>query len=380
MTFKDRAKKYLDAYKKYGSMSKAAEALGMAKTTFNSHYHKASAANTSDPITKIEVLEAEKGNLQREVKRLESERVTDQRIKDWVFELAASKPQPPAWVGKASKKGRTTGWPTLMISDWHYGEVVDPDQVYGLNEYNVEIATRRFENTIDKTVDLLKNHMVKPSYPGICLALAGDLLSGTIHDELTATNEVPIMPAVVDVVSHLIKAIDYLADNFEKVFAPCVIGNHSRTTRKPASKMKAHTNFDWLIYRMVERHFSGNENISFLIPDGSDIHYSLFNTRFCLTHGDQFRGGQGFQGAMAPIARGELKKRIAANTYKMPYDILLMGHFHQLMYLSRTIVNSSIKGYDEFAVGNNFPFEIPNQALFITHPEWGVTHRMGVHS
>ncbi len=56
-----------------------------------------------------------------------------------------------------------------------------------------------------------------------------------------------------------------------------------------------------------------------------------------------------------------------------------MGHFHQLMYLQGIIMNGSLKGYDEYAYTNNFGFERPQQALWITTPERGVTTKMEVH-
>lgn len=61
------------------------------------------------------------------------------------------------------------------------------------------------------------------------------------------------------------------------------------------------------------------------------------------------------------------------------YDTLLLGHFHRLMQLRSVIVNGSIKGFDEYAKRENFPWDPPQQALWITHPERGITLQMPVH-
>ena len=37
------------------------------------------------------------------------------------------------------------------------------------------------------------------------------------------------------------------------------------------------------------------------------------------------------------------------------------------------IVNGSLKGADEYSFQSNFDFEIPQQAMWITHKEWGIT-------
>ena len=41
--------------------------------------------------------------------------------------------------------------------------------------------------------------------------------------------------------------------------------------------------------------------IRFAIPDGPDCLYQVFNHRYLLTHGDQFRGGDGLIGCLGPI-------------------------------------------------------------------------------
>ena len=50
----------------------------------------------------------------------------------------------------------------------------------------------------------------------------------------------------------------------------------------------------------------------------------------------------------------------------------------QYIHLTRLIVNGSLKGYDEYAYNNNFGFEPPQQALWLTHPKHGITFRMPV--
>ena len=62
----------------------------------------------------------------------------------------------------------------------------------------------------------------------------------------------------------------------------------------------------------------------------------------------------------------------------MGYDTMLCGHFHQYVQLQRLIVNGSLKGYDEYAYANNFPYEPAQQALWLTHPKYRVTYRMPV--
>jgi hypothetical protein len=334
----------------------------------------------------VTALPPETAKLQDEVRELrarltlkEKESLTDDYVKAKILGLANSPVEPPKWLNpsKVTRSGLMV--PTLMLSDLHWGETVYPTQVNGVNEYSIAIAQRRLRTAIERTVDLCKLHMVDPHYPGIVCALGGDMLSGDIHEELSESNDLPVMPAMLDLFGCLIWAVGRLADEFGKVFLPCVTGNHGRNTRKPRAKSRNYSNFDWLLYQFLARHFAADKRVQFHIPDGSDAHWSVFGHRYCLTHGDQFRGGDGMIGALGPIIRGDHKKRSRNGQIELGYDTLLLGHWHQLIQLQRLIVNGSLKGYDEYAASGNFGFEPPQQALWLTHSQRGITFSMPVH-
>jgi hypothetical protein len=56
----------------------------------------------------------------------------------------------------------------------------------------------------------------------------------------------------------------------------------------------------------------------------------------------------------------------------------MCGHWHSLFNGPGLIINGSLKGYDEYAYKMNFQFEEPGQALWITHPEHGISYWMPV--
>jgi hypothetical protein len=268
--------------------------------------------------------------------------------------------------------------PTLFISDLHWGEVVDPKQINRVNEYNLRIAHRRMDNLVNGAVNLLKILSPKMDYPGIVLPLGGDMISGNIHDELAITNEINTMPTVIDLYGKLASVIKFMADEFGRVFLPCVTGNHGRDTHKIYTKDRHHTSFDWLLYTFLAKHFEGDSRVTFFIPDGPDAYFRIYEHKYLLTHGDQFRGGDGMIGALGPIMRGNHKKQSRNAQIDMAYDTMIIGHWHQDIFLRKLIVNSSLKGYDEYAYSNNFSFEPPSQQLWITHPKYRMTFHMPV--
>ena len=319
------------------------------------------------------------GDAKVQIKDLIAARGIDHRqIRETILGLSNAKLDPPAWLIQASPAKHGPGVPTLFASDWHWGEVVDPEQINGVNKFNLQIAHRRAKTLVTKTIDLLNNHMVNPTYPGIVFSLGGDMVSGDIHDELRETNEPSTIPAVLDLLEVLVWCVATLADAFGNVRIPAVTGNHGRTTIKMRAKGRHHTSYDWLIYCLLEREFKNDKRVTFQVSNGPDCSYSIYGHRYLLTHGDQFRGGDGMVGALGPILRGDHKKRSRNGQIGLEFDTMLLGHWHQYLPSGRVIVNGSLKGYDEYANQGNFGFEPPKQALWITHPKNGITIHMPV--
>lgn len=318
-------------------------------------------------------------NLRKENVKLYKKQLTLADVREQIFDLQDAPAVIPDWTlkdyynnGKHIKGPSTHGVPTLLLSDFHLGEVVNPEHVFRINEFNMEIAERRVRELATRTISILTDHL-GGDHPGLVLLLNGDFVSGCIHEELLITNEKPIMPIVVRAYELLVWFIQRMEKAFGKVQLFCCHGNHSRTFKKPINKESALSSYDWLIYTLLDRYFTGNENVNFVISPGDDIQFKIYNHSYRMTHGGQFRGGQGFLGHIAPVTRGEIRKRSAAESYGQNYDTLIVGHFHSYGLFKRVICNGSLVGYSEYAMNNNYPYERPQQALWFTHPDNGIT-------
>lgn len=371
-----------------GNQTAAARALGLSRSGLRDRVLQAQrrgleGAATADQAEAMVVqgLRNKVAGLEKELRFAARETLDAEYVKTKILGLSKNLAQvdPPDWVLRPENRAFFgPGVPTLFCSDLHWGEVVDPKQIGSVNKYNVAIANERLRAMVETAIDLLFNHLKMPKYPGIVFALGGDMVTGDIHEELSATNEAEIMPVVIDLWGALVWCIERLAEKFGRVFVPCVTGNHGRNTHKTRAKGRNYTNFDWLIYQFLAKRFEADDRISFLIPDGPDAYYSVLGHRYLLTHGDQFRGGDGMIGALGPIIRGDHRKRSRNAQIDQEYDTMLLGHWHQLIQIERLIVNGSLKGYDEYAYSNNFPYEPPRQAMWLTHPEHGITFRAPV--
>lgn len=318
--------------------------------------------------------------LEGELKKAQAESADSAAIKQIIGVMDANLGQlaPPAWLSAPIAKPSSPGVPTLFLSDLHWGESVRSSQIGGVNSYSMSIARDRMAYTVETAIHLLRILDSGMDYPGIVVALGGDGISGNLHEELSASNEMNTMPTVLDLFEHYTTALLRLANTFGKVFVPCVSGNHGRDTKKQWAKDRNHTSFDWLTYQFLAKSLAHDKRITFYIPDGSDALYRIYDKRYLLTHGDQFRGGDSIIGPIGPLTRGNQKKQARNQAVAMEYDVMICGHWHQYIHLERLIVNGSMKGYDEYAYVNNFGFEPARQALWLTHPRYGITYRMPV--
>lgn len=317
----------------------------------------------------------------KQIDTLHAKLLTEDRVKEMILGLKEREPKPPVWASKPITKG-APGIPMTIWSDFHWGEVVDKKQVHGLNSFNMPIARQRLHTLVDKTISLCFDHMVNPKYPGIVLMLGGDMVSGDIHDELEITNEVPAGPVLIDLLENLIAGVDKFIASFGKVWIVGVAGNHGRTNKKPRFKNRQYTNYDWMIYQLLKTHYKADSRVSFLIPDGADAMFNVYNTKFLLTHGDNLgvNGGDGIIGLIGPVMRGDFKIRNAQSAIGMPYDVLVLGHWHTYMPTPKIIINGSLKGFDEYAhLKLRAKPERPIQALWFVHPENGITNHWPIY-
>lgn len=332
----------------------------------------------TDEEMRIRQLEAVVRDLRNENRVLRDAELSDHIVRETIFNLDAVPADPPEWLLGTESAHDTPGVPMTLWSDWHWGEVVRPEEVGGVNAYNLDLAHKRAKRLVERIIHLSFDHTVNAVYPGIVVMLGGDMISGDIHDELTETNESRTAPTLIDLQGVLITALEAMADRFGKVFVPCVVGNHGRMTHKPRAKGRVHTSFEWLLYCQLERHFSNDDRVRFYIPGEADAHFNVAGHRVMLTHGDSLgtRGGDGLIGALGPITRGVIKTRYSEAQIGRDFDFCCMGHWHQWMPLHDRgfVVNGSLKGYDEYArLFLRARYERPIQGLWFLHPAMGVT-------
>lgn len=288
----------------------------------------------------------------------------------------------PEWMRSPKSSKENHGTLLAMLSDTHYGEVVNPSEMGGHNKYDLKIAEQRTERFFRRSIILARDYLAGVRYDGIYLALNGDIVSGDIHDELVETNEASTYETILWAIPRLAAGIEMWAKEFGKVHVVSTPGNHGRNSVKPRYKKRSANNADTLIARLLARQFIKDDRVSFDIPDSNDVSFTIYSSRFVMEHGDELVtfNGSAEIGALGPLVRGTNRKQTAHTAQGKPFDYALWSHIHQLKQVpaSGFICNGSVKGYDEYAKGRIFRPEPPQQSLVVVTPEFKVTTQMPV--
>ena len=289
--------------------------------------------------------------------------------------LAADDPDPVHWRTPDLHTG-TELIPILFSSDFQVGEVIRPDEIDGINEYNMHVFAERYQLMIDKTINLAEHHTGAASFPGAIYLRGGDAISGEIHEELAQTNDLSSVPALRWLRQHERDGIKRLRDKFGRVRVISIPGNHGRTTHKPHAKGYAERNFETLLSWWLADAFEDDPRVTFYTPISGDALFEVYRWKFLMSHGDRTgsRGGQGFIGPAATIARGHQKLMSNYALTKRDIDCILTGHLHTSLKLSHGYANGSLAGYSEYARDFRATPDAPKQWLLFGHDETMVSH------
>jgi hypothetical protein len=251
--------------------------------------------------------------------------------------------------------------PLIIWSDWHIEEKVERKKALGLNEFNLEIAAQRAAKCAESTVKLIRLARNNSHVRAVSILLGGDFITGDIHQELSETNLLGPAEACILAKNLLVNGLATIAAEkyLERIHVSCVVGNHGRFTKKMQIKNGTEKSFETIIYAELAKTFQdarfqwsicrGGVNVTPLTPE--------FLVRDA--HGHQFKYQGGIGGLTIPLTKWvhRLDQSQACNYNRI-------CHYHQYgTPTPRTLMNGSLKGYDEYAAEHGFGYEPAQQAF-----------------
>ena len=373
----------VDIVKEHGSITEAAKELGIPRKTLSGRFHKAidRGYTANAPVidvdqevqldAKLKTATRDKRSLQKKYNELltmfenQSGRISAIELFSKNMDLVHEQ---PIRISPDSKQSESTA--VILCSDIHFEEQVDPGTVDGLNEYNITIAKRRFQNVFTNGLKLVEMGRSKSAIKKLVLWLGGDLISGYIHEELMESNALSPIEASIEVYKLCKSAIDFLVTNgdFEEIVVMTSVGNHGRTTPKIRISTCVENSFEWLVYNFLATHYAESETVRFKLSRGYFNYLDVYGYTLRFHHGNYVRYAGGVGGLTIP-----LNKAIAQWNQARPADLDIFAHWHQRMSGKNYVGNGSIIGYGPYALSIKASFEKPQQSFFLMHPRWGKT-------
>lgn len=336
---------------------------------------------TASKILKLETAKhnqkLENDRLKRKLAKYEREEGKTQDAADVIQRVMSTVPttKVPTWRTPKASRGAHHAWAVQMLSDLHLGEVQLMEEVGGYNSFNSKIAEMRLQHTVKSSIKIFKQHLSGMKYDGLCIPIAGDVLTGEIHEELTKTNSETVTETIVKWVPKLAAAIQLYVDEFgdstNGVFVPCVTGNHDRRGKKLEHKNAARDSYSWILYHWLADYFKDNPKVTFYIPNSLEARFNLYSTRFVLKHGYGMGGG-GPAAAVGALASDRQRAAIRDNVIGNDFDWMLTGHLHQDAWVNGAVMCGCMKGLDTYAHSGQFKPEKPSQTAFIVTQKHGV--------
>lgn len=323
------------------------------------------AAEPTDEVTREELLAAELAELRKHVNRGRKADVAQERIMR-AIEEAVSRVMPDESIRLEAAPAPSDDAhhrQVLVLSDFHGGEVVDPDAVNGLNDYSWDIQEQRVDQVL---AAVMSHRRTSPELTGLDILFVGDMCSGSNHQELAETNEFPLAEQGVKMGYLLGRIVEALVPHYPDIRCLGIVGNHPRLQSKPAAK-RVHDNMDWVAYLVAMEYLRGYESVSFHAPTAGAAFWEVAGQTLYVWHGD------GVRSSMPGVPWGGVSRRV--NEIRRAHaprriDGFVLGHFHQanVMLDLGIFMNGSLKGVDEWCLKNFGGGAKPTQ-LLLTYDE-----------
>lgn len=259
----------------------------------------------------------------------------------------------------------------MVWSDWHIEEEILPEAVANRNEYNLEIMERRFQNLLHGCLAWFNIESQKTSIKNVVIAMLGDFINGSIHEDLAESNLLSPVDAIYKAQTMLISALNFMLKNTPadvNFTIVCHSGNHGRMTKKQRIATEAGNSLEQFMYYGIRDFFKSEPRLKFIVANGYHTYVrffeGLYEIRFHHGHQINYQGGVG--GITIPV-----NKAIAQWNRAHAVNLDVFGHFHTKFDGGNFIANGSLPGYNAYAVSIKASYEKPSQQVFLVNRQFG---------
>jgi transcriptional regulator with XRE-family HTH domain len=180
----------------------------------------------------------------------------------------------------------------LLLSDVHADQIVTPEEVDGLEQFDFPVAVCRAETLIQDMLNFCLTSLSNFRFKKLVIFGLGDYTSGEIHGHVNKSYFQDQFKNDLAIAQLFAYMFTELSAHFDEIEVVSIIGNHGRLTDKiEYTKEAVSANHDTLIMKIAEIHCKKIKNLSFLFPDGLSHIYDIDGWNFYLHHGHGKRSG-----------------------------------------------------------------------------------------
>lgn len=276
------------------------------------------------------------------------------------------------------RKGASKEEVVLHLSDSHADAVIHPEQVGGLETYNLDIVHGRAEVLVDSIIKWCFTSLSNFKFTKLTIFANGDHVEGEIHPGRKDPGQV--LPAALSVGALHAAMIRDLAAYFNEIFIVYTSGNHGRmTTKKDYEGPK--DNWDWLVGQWAKQLCSNLENVTFEIPDSYNVVVNIQGYNFFVAHGDGIKSWNGIPWYGLQRETQRITALSAVDGVKISY--YCYGHFHQTGTMQQQggemMINGAWLATSPYIYTALKGYAPPSQLLHGVHPKVGVTWRLPIY-
>jgi hypothetical protein len=324
----------------------------------------------------LEVPESDVVYLRQRVAELEAKRDAEKLATGEALEIMhalkdAIKATPPVRMHYEKSNLSTAPCTHVMhITDWHYGAVVEKDEVDGFGEFSPDIADKRIATLAQSIIKKTQAQRHGYNVPHMHIIGTADYISGGIHQELLVTNAFPEPVQAVRCGYALGAMLEMFAPHFETVTADLItLDNHGRLTKKPQSAQGGLNNWCYVVAEIAAQRVANQGNVKVNIHAKPSALVTIGPEKYLAFHGHQIKGwaGKPYYGFDRRAAMEAIKRMGVPET---AFTSLLLGHFHHAMNGDVWKLGGSLSGTDAFdhSCGRHSK---PHQTSWFVHPKHG---------
>lgn len=284
------------------------------------------------------------------------------------------RPPPPPKKSRAAKKA-TTRYPLLHLSDWHFEEIVRPEAVLGLNEYDAAIAARRVFRVVQAFLAWRRTQEAGGNVmPEVVVALNGDFLTGTLHGLERHSSAPNVIRATLACGRLIALAVRDIAAEFATVRVVGTVGNHGRLPDDKKVPTKDPTrSFDYMAYAVARELLRDVPHVEWVLPESYGAVYQVGEHTCYQGHGNFIKQQLSIVGYGMRKFVSNLAANLSVAGHALRYAFF--GHFHQASSAEfagvTTFIGPSLIGTQEYGFLSGGSVNRPAQQAFVFDAELG---------